>query len=116
MGHMYPVALSRLMSELSPTTLNECVLTAIEREIGVSCAEGTYTEPYMYKMAFESLLSIYVDSGEATFDPSSVEEKYAAILWREGKLINALHIWKRILRRTLFTISDDVVHIEHIEN
>ena len=47
MGHLYPVELSQLMSELSPTTLNECVLTAIEREIGISCAEGVYTSVYM---------------------------------------------------------------------
>ena len=51
MGHMYPAKLSELMSELSPTTLNECVLTAMERGIGVSCAEGVYTDLYLYNMA-----------------------------------------------------------------
>lgn len=121
MGHMYPVELSKLMVELSPTSLNECVLTAMEREIGVSCAEGVYTDSYMYRMAFESLLWFYIDQADAKFLSNAEEEKHAVKLWRKEELVDAedgehhLHVWYRILYRTLFEMSPDVEHIEHIE-
>lgn len=113
MGHMYPVELSKVMTNLGDTTLRECLEEAIEREIGVSCAEGVYYEQHMYEMAFETLLFLYDQKGKVSLLPETETQKEAVELMRSGKELRGNH--RAALYETPFIVADDIAHIGYIE-
>lgn len=83
MGHMYPKDLSEMLIKRiyakGKATVRECIDAAKKRKMEVSCAEGGYTEDYMFEMAFEYLVSYHVDKG---YLEPVLQTKTQGMLWK----------------------------------
>lgn len=93
MGHMYPTGISKLMNdticEKGHTTANDIIKKAMKMELGVSCAEGTYYDEYMYEMAVWSLIHIYYDNRCIQFITKTERQAQAVKNWWAGELREA---------------------------
>ncbi len=93
MGHMYPTGISKLMNDAlckeGSTTANKIIQKAIEMKLGVSCAEGTYYDEYMYDMAVWSLIHVYYNNRCIKFIPKTDKQVQAVVNWWAGELIEA---------------------------
>ncbi len=140
---MYPDELSKLFIRRiyakGTVTMRDCMDAAMKKKIGVSCAEGRYTEDYMYQMAFEFIVTHFLDQRVITpiFKDPEIQklwEKWTNSEEYSGPVHTADHVFENldeddrdVLMEVIYTtpirfapgarkkyLAQDIEHLEYV--